>query len=842
MATQYFCKSENRRLAVSKHATLNGIDYLEVLDHDAPKGPPPSPPQQTLLVHCFKALPAFTKDNVRIDGGVRVTSVKVVWAFPVSSVPASLLTPQEQALFAALPQPDQVLLVRTDSPGDFSTYQISLVQGPTTPKPPTDFDPHLSEVEFSFKVECPSDFDCQPEAVCPPERLEAPPIDYLAKDFASFRRLMLDRLAVTMPDWQERSPADLGIVLVEVLAYAADHLSYYQDAVATEAYLGTARKRVSVRRHARLLDYMMHDGCNARAWVCVEVNADGVPLQKEDVNHFPTRLLTQCAQPVVLADAQVQRVLETLHPEVFEPLHNLVLYQAHNAISFYTWSESLCCLPKGATRATLRDDQNNRLRLIPGDILIFEERLGTDTGKEPDADPTHRQAVRLTSVSPEAQVSPTDGQRIPGGMITDPLTNQPIVEIAWEEQDALAFPLCLSTKVAGTEKEDVSIARGNVVLADHGRTLAYENLLPPQVPETGRYRPYLQQSDITSSASYDPTLPATVSLIQDPRAALPAVKLGAPGGGWAARRDLLGSDRFARDFVVEMESDGRAQLRFGDDVLGRRPAGGAEFKATYRVGNGRAGNVGAEAIAHIVTSQSGITRVRNPLSARGGMEPETSEQVRLYAPQAFRTQKRAVTEDDYAEVAQRQHDVQKAAATLRWTGSWYTMFITVDRKGGRAVDPAFRADLRAFLETYRLAGYDVEIDAPRFVPLEIAFTVCVAPGYFQSMVQKALLTTFSKSDLPDGRRGFFHPDNFTFGQPVYLSQVVAAAMQTPGVLWVDTDDTPPKPNRFQRWGQAPRGEIAQGRITFERLEIARLENDPNAPENGKIEFFFQGGL
>ena len=62
----------------------------------------------------------------------------------------------------------------------------------------------------------------------------------------------------------------LGIALVELFAYAGDHLSYYQDAVGTEAYLDTARRRTSVRRHVRLVDYPMHDGCNARAWVCAE--------------------------------------------------------------------------------------------------------------------------------------------------------------------------------------------------------------------------------------------------------------------------------------------------------------------------------------------------------------------------------------------------------------------------------------------------------------------------------------------------------------------------------------------------------------------------------------------
>ena len=97
-------------------------------------------------------------------------------------------------------------------------------------------------------------------------------IDYLAKDYASFRRLMLDRLAASAPGAITGHPADPGTMLVELVAGVADDLSYYQDAVATEAYLGTARLRTSVRRHARLLDYLMHDGCNARAWVAMRAS------------------------------------------------------------------------------------------------------------------------------------------------------------------------------------------------------------------------------------------------------------------------------------------------------------------------------------------------------------------------------------------------------------------------------------------------------------------------------------------------------------------------------------------------------------------------------------------
>ena len=44
---------------------------------------------------------------------------------------------------------------------------------------------------------------------------------------------MLDRMSALMPQWRERNPADLGVALVEVLAYVGDYLSYQQDAVAT---------------------------------------------------------------------------------------------------------------------------------------------------------------------------------------------------------------------------------------------------------------------------------------------------------------------------------------------------------------------------------------------------------------------------------------------------------------------------------------------------------------------------------------------------------------------------------------------------------------------------------
>ena len=144
----------------------------------------------------------------------------------------------------------------------------------------------MHEVSFTFKAGCPSDLDCKQQTVCPPPVRTEPEINYLAKDYPSFRQLILDRLALTMPDWQETHVPDLGITLVELLAYVGDYLSYYQDAVATEAYLDTARERISVRRHARLVDYPMHEGCNARAWVTIATPGPTRPIAAGEIYFF----------------------------------------------------------------------------------------------------------------------------------------------------------------------------------------------------------------------------------------------------------------------------------------------------------------------------------------------------------------------------------------------------------------------------------------------------------------------------------------------------------------------------------------------------------------------------
>ncbi len=850
----FTCCEENRRASVAAHPTLNGIDWLEVLDTEAPFT---SPRQRTLMVRLLKPVPAgITPENVRISGGERLRNPAVEWVGIASAPPAAATAP-EQAFFTALEDADQILLIRTATAGDFSTYTLSLVAGSSSDEPLPDFDPRLSTVAFQFKVECPSDFDCAPVQHCEEETGELPAINYLARDYNSLRRLVMDRLSRQMPGWQDRSPADLATTLGELIAYVGDLQHYQLDGVTTEAYLQTARQRTSLRRHALLVDYRMHEGCNARTWLHLDVS--GGPFDLPEGIRFYTRVPGVPAN--VVPASSDERALLGGRPLAFEPMHEISLRADHNTFEFYTWGDTHCCLPKGATSATLL---GHWPELAIGDVLIFQEILGPLSGEPEDADPDHRHAVRLTSVRALDGTDP----------LTDPLDDTLVTEIRWHRNDALPFPLCISAETDEAHGsvliDNVSIVLGNNVLADHGFSIDDEGLgevpaprlhFPPQaanacqreepVPLPPRFRPQLDKGPLTHQGTrsktvlvdgirtnqrvlFDAEAAASAAMEWDIAQALPAILLNDGSDNWSPRRDLLNSRASDNHFVAEIDNDGATRLRFGDDLHGQRPDSGTAFTANYRVGNGVEGNVGADSIAHALSSEGRIIAVANPLPARGGKDPESPAEVRRRAPQAFRTQERAVTEEDYAEVTERLDGVQRAAAGLRWTGSWHTVFTTVDREAGDAVDSEFSTVVIDHLDRYRMAGHDLRVNNPEHISLEIDMLVCVHRDYFRSNVRQGLLEAFSSGIRSNGERGLFHPDNFSFGQTVFLSPLYAAARTVPGVESVQI-------TRFHRQGQEDPKPLADSYMKLGRLEIARLDNDPNFPEHGVLRLNLHGG-
>lgn len=103
-----------------------------------------------------------------------------------------------------------------------------------------------------------------------------PNIDYTSRDYDGLRQSLLQYAQYTFPEWQPGSEGDFGVLLVELLAYMGDVLSYYTDRAQNEAYLATATQRASVLNIVSLLGYKPGTGSPATGSVILKA-AKGSP-------------------------------------------------------------------------------------------------------------------------------------------------------------------------------------------------------------------------------------------------------------------------------------------------------------------------------------------------------------------------------------------------------------------------------------------------------------------------------------------------------------------------------------------------------------------------------------
>lgn len=99
--------------------------------------------------------------------------------------------------------------------------------------------------------------DCGERRVDLPDPLPAIPddFDWAARDYDSFRLFLMEELAARAPERTRWTPADMEVVLVELLAAALDRLSHALDSIQQERFLETARRPESVRRLLQMIGY-----------------------------------------------------------------------------------------------------------------------------------------------------------------------------------------------------------------------------------------------------------------------------------------------------------------------------------------------------------------------------------------------------------------------------------------------------------------------------------------------------------------------------------------------------------------------------------------------------------
>lgn len=710
-----------------------GIDYLIV-----------SEDQTELKVYFLRQIQSklVNKSVFRIEGGERVKTISIGKVEKI-----------------AAPGKDY-LKITLDRFGDWAPYRLIISESVWED---VNIDPVFSWIQFSFKVKCLNEIDCKAHAPGFEKIPSVKSFDYQAKDYESFKQAMLDRLPSTIPTWWDRAEADFGIALIDLLAYAGDRLSYYQDRAASESHLKTARARQSVSAHLNLLDYALDHGETAAAFVYFEVDRDMT---------IPEGAIVETPAPDVPHETPLPFTLKNQFPA----------YKDLDQLKLYDFSHPSLAVPKGALQIAVVGHPEG---LEEGSFIIvikdFKETKKSGNKK------IEGQFHLIELSSKPAYKKSSDGADI--------------TVLTWNDSYALPWDIPISK----------SLIIGNIAKLYHGK--------------------------IHKKSFYVDETPEDFDLPEGPlgyQNSAPMITLKVDGEIWKRVISLKESLPYDMHFQVVDIDDNRSRILFGDNVNGFRPERNSIIEIEYHTGIGASGNVAAGTLTRLPQEVKGIKYVTNPFAGENGRDPETEEHGKLWGPKKIKEQKRAVTLSDYEKEAMTVSGVSRAMARFIWTGSWVTVRITIDPEGAEELSDELKSAVYEHLMSRKMAGYDIQIFPVRYVPLKIKIEFCLKDMAFRDQVLRDLNSALGNGIRVDGAKGFFHPDNWTFGQAVELSSLYAAIAEVQGIECAETLE-------FKRLRKPESDGIENGEIPMQWDEIARLDNDKSFPERGILDLQLIGG-
>ena len=792
--------SRDRRAQLLNSTKFNGIDFVEI-----------DKTQTWLRVHFLNAvdIKATMAAAPTISGGETIPTVAV------KPIAAGDWGDDDGHL---------VLDLHVAAPGDFSIYTLTLSS--------MMLDVFFSSAPFSFKAGCPSDVDCiSPPAPAVVVEIDAPQIDYLAKDFLSFRQALLDFSSQRYPNWQERSEADFGMMFLEALSAVGDELSYLQDRVAAEASLPTATQRRSALRHARLVDYVAGPTLAASAMLQFEV---------ESTTAF------------VAAGVQVTAQGPDGAPIVFETGRGLAdkTNAAVNAawnraagIGGYWLDDNAKILRVGAV-AMLVNGHGHAFQ--PGQPLLIE------TGAAEKLAPPIVQIVHLLSAGDRSGAWAQE--------LHDDIFGANYTRIAWQAADAITVARDLS----------VTSVIGNLVFATQGKTVVEHLVVGKAPPGQGAPTAAIERVGSSPAAPGQTASRPVIKLYtlgEAPAAWLPPSVTGqsAPqpevqvhdqvGDSWIWFDTLIDAGADAKAFTLDAAAyrplgvnsdhsitcdyagDAGDTIRFGDGNFGINPDSTVKFEVRYRLGAGAAGNVSSGSITQIdpqVMAQSGLMSATNPFWASGGADAQSLLSIKRLAPQAFRAVlMRAVLPRDYETAAQSLPWVKRAGTVRRWTGSWLTTFTTPEPKASEQALTADRIGLINLLNRLRMAGSESYAPDPEYVSIDLIVEICARGEVFAAQVKQAVIAALAPTGA-NAASAFFAVSRFVFGQPLYRSALEAAIQAVPGVDGV-------RSVTYRLRNYAPNFLTMNDVVAVGANQILRCDNDPSRPNNGALSVIVGGG-
>jgi hypothetical protein len=870
----------------ANQTSFTGIAFVRVIAPDTPT--PPCDPftlQIYFLTDVTVLSPPFSGTTALTPASIVIHEANNDPNVPNLLLASPTLTFTQDSLDACI----TILQVQVQSPNDFRQYRLR-IDDPNAGSPPgtaplSRIDPFFNDVLFSFQIGCDTELDCEPQpVVCPVDPPVDFPVDYLARDYVSLKNALLDFAAHRYPEWQLPIEADVGSLVMEVMAALGDEFSYIQDRYAREAFLETATERRTLRKKARLLDYDIHDGSSATTLLAVDFPGPKLGPSDTPSNPSVSAGTSIWAFNVGVPPVEFQvglglgDLLDGLSPPKQFALSNA--WSPEN-LAPHWFDSSTQCLPVGATEV-----------LVEGTIFQFNTTLANAAAagnlimllatNPPDpAIPQRRLFVHVTSLTQAFDpLAPAPPPASPGAI------GLPLTRITWAAQDALPFQI----------NQAFLSLNLNVVPATAGHTFGRggdtddppaQFVIHPDTPGTvpsavereGALATQLDPSVVQARPTvYLSSLPGTDTgglgfLGPSLRETLPEIRLtdNTTGIEWQFTSSLLNATPDDAAFTLEdgmwrrivgyqhddqtfVQNDYATgtgyTIRFGDGVFGLSPQTNAQFSAVYRLNPGAQANVAADTITQktLPVPSSGIpipiptqfqwpagVTVTNPWPVQDGIDPESASDIKLLTPEAFKADVFfAVTPDDYSVQAQRLPFVNRAHATLRWTGSWTTVFAAAEPFGSFTLTDLQKAQLEGWLNCVRQAGRDVIVKDPKFATIDLRITICIQQFAYAGQVVQLVTDALLGHGGARPQKGFFDPTNFTFGVPLRRSALESTIQEVPGVQAVlDLS--------IRKRGQTEFQEFDQLSLSVSPDEVVELLNDPTQPDRGTLQIATVGG-
>jgi hypothetical protein len=248
---------------------------------------------------------------------------------------------------------------------------------------------------------------------------------------------------------------------------------------------------------------------------------------------------------------------------------------------------------------------------------------------------------------------------------------------------------------------------------------------------------------------------------------------------WHEVRSLYGHGPRERVYVVRLDDTGTASVEFGEGTTGARlPTGAQNVRATYRVGTGLDGQVGAGRLTTLLGAALGVKGVTNPLPATGADDPETGDGARENAPLTVRTFERIVSLEDAEDFAAAYAGVGKAQATRLWDGETEIVHLTIGLADGTPPSPdsPTLAKLRTAVGDFGDPHLRVQIDPFLAWPFALEAAVVVHTDYEADVVLEAVRAALLSA---------FSFERRAFAQSVFESEVISTMQRVEGVEGVD---------------------------------------------------------